>query len=84
MPDGFAVSLCFAGGGAFANGRFVFDKDANLWSGQNWMPGSQSGLVHSIGGGVAKVHAQQDPSFTGAHRHGHRRGGYKAQHTGGA
>src|SRR5271166_5216092 len=55
VPDDFALSLCFAGGGMYANGRFMFDKDGNLWSGQNWMPGSQSGVNHSIGGGVIKV-----------------------------
>jgi len=55
VPDDFSLSLCFAGGGMFANGRFMFDKDGNLWSGQNWMPGSQSGVNHSIGGGVIKV-----------------------------
>src|SRR5271167_600803 len=55
VPDDFVLSLCFAGGGMYANGRFMFDKDANLWSGQNWMPGSQSGVVNSIGGGVIKV-----------------------------
>jgi len=53
-PPDFALSLCFAGGGMFANGRFMFDADGNLWSGQNWMPGSQSGVVRSIGGGVIK------------------------------
>jgi hypothetical protein len=53
-PPDFALSLCFAGGGMCANGRFMFDKDGNLWSGQNWMPGSQSGVVRSIGGGVIK------------------------------
>ena len=54
-PPDFALSLCFAGGGMFANGRFMFDAEGNLWSGQNWMPGSQSGVVHSIGGGVLKI-----------------------------
>jgi hypothetical protein len=53
-PPDFALSLAFAGGGMFANGRFMFDADGNLWSGQNWMPGSQSGVVRSIGGGVIK------------------------------
>ena len=38
----------------FANGKFMFDADGNLWSGQNWMPGSQSGVTHNIGGGVIK------------------------------
>jgi hypothetical protein len=53
-PPDFALSLCFAGGGTFANGRFMFDANGNLWSGQNWMPGSQSGVNKSIGGGVTK------------------------------
>jgi hypothetical protein len=54
-PPDFALSLCFAGGGMFANGRFMFDSDGNLWCGQNWMPGSQSGVLKSIGGGVIKM-----------------------------
>lgn len=53
-PPDFALSLCFAGGGLFAPGKFVFDADGNLWSGQNWMPGSQSGVVHNIGGATVK------------------------------
>lgn len=55
VPPDFALTLCFAGGGMYANGRFMFDKDGNLWSGQNWMPGSQSGVIRNIGGGVIKV-----------------------------
>jgi hypothetical protein len=54
-PPDFMISLCFAGGGMCANGRFMFDTDGNLWSGQNWMPGSQSGTIRSIGGGVLKM-----------------------------
>lgn len=54
-PPDFALSLCFAGGGMCANGRFMFDAEGNLWSGQNWMPGSQSGVLRSIGGGVLKM-----------------------------
>jgi hypothetical protein len=53
-PDDFALSLCFSGGGDYANGRFMFDADGNLWSGMNWMPGSQSGVNKSTGGGVGK------------------------------
>ncbi len=53
-PPDFALSLCFSGGGMYANGRFMFDAEGNLWSGQNWMPGSQSGVIQSIGGGVIK------------------------------
>src|SRR6516164_4168007 len=54
VPDDFALSLCFSGGGDYANGRFMFDADGNLWSGQNWLPGSQSGVNKSTGGGVIK------------------------------
>jgi hypothetical protein len=54
IPPDFSLSLCFAGGGVYANGRFMFDASGNLWSGQNWMPGSQSGVNKSIGGGVVK------------------------------
>ena len=53
-PDDFALSLCFSGGGDYANGRFMFDPEGNLWSGMNWMPGSQSGVNKSTGGGVGK------------------------------
>jgi len=54
VPDDFALSLCFSGGGNYANGRFMFDAEGNMWSGMNWMPGSQSGVNKSTGGGVAK------------------------------
>ncbi len=54
-PDDFALMLCFAGGGMCGNGRLMFDAEGNLWSGQNWMPGSQSGTIKSIGGGVLKM-----------------------------
>lgn len=60
-PPDFMLSLCFAGGGVYANGRFMFDADGNLWSGQNWMPGSQSGVNRSIGGGVAKFSPNGTP-----------------------
>src|SRR5260221_9758907 len=57
VPDDFALSLCFAGGGVYSAGRLMFDADGNLWSGQNWMAGSQSGVNQSIGGGVVKISA---------------------------
>jgi hypothetical protein len=53
-PPDFALMLCFAGGGVCAAGKFMFDADGNLWSGVNWMPGSQSGVTHGIGGGTIK------------------------------
>ena len=60
-PPDFALSLCFAGGGMCANGRFMFDADGNLWSGQNWTPGSQSGTIRNIGGGVIKFSPNGTP-----------------------
>ena len=54
VPADFALTLCFSGGGDYANGRFMFDAEGNLWSGQNWLPGSQSGVNKSTGGGVIK------------------------------
>ena len=53
-PNDFALILRFSGGGLYAPGRLMFDADGNLWSGVNWMPGSQSNAVKNIGGGVAK------------------------------
>jgi hypothetical protein len=53
-PPDFVLALWFGGGGSYANGNFCFDADGNLWSGTNWMPGSQSGVLKSIGGGVIK------------------------------
>ena len=50
----FAFILRFAGGGNYAPGRVMVDPDGNLWSGSNWMPGSQASAVLGIGGGVAK------------------------------
>lgn len=55
VPDDFALSLCFAGGGVYSPGRLMFDAEGNQWSGQNWMAGSQSGVNTSIGGGVVKM-----------------------------
>ena len=54
VPDDFCLSLCFSGGGCYASGRLMFDAEGNLWCGMNWMPGSQSGVNKSIGGGVGK------------------------------
>jgi ethanolamine utilization protein EutQ (cupin superfamily) len=68
VPDDFVLSLCFAGGGVYSAGRLMFDSEGNLWSGQNWMAGSQSGVNQSIGGGVVKLSpdgAALSPPITG-------------------
>jgi hypothetical protein len=67
-PEDFALSLCFSGGGDYANGRFMFDAEGNLWCGMNWMPGSQSGVNKSTGGGVGKFSSNGtalSPAITG-------------------
>ncbi len=53
-PKSFSLSLRFEGGGALALGKVMLDHKGNAWSGANWMPGSQSGVINSIGGGVAR------------------------------
>ena len=53
-PPDFTLSLWFGGGGSYANGNMVFDADGNMWCGVNWLPGSQSGVRKSIGGGLIK------------------------------
>jgi len=75
--DDFTLSLCFSGGGAYATGRFMFDTNGNLWSGMNWMPGSQSGVNKSTGGGVGKYSPTERrfPANHRLHRHGHQRRG---------
>ena len=52
QPKSFALSLVFNGGGALGLGKLMFDGKGSMWSGTNWMPGSQSGVVNNIGGGV--------------------------------
>ena len=53
-PNDFALVLRFSGGGLYAPGRLMFDAEGNLWSGVNWMPGSQSNAAKNIGGGAVK------------------------------
>lgn len=54
-PKDFALFLKFTDGGVFAGGRVTFDSEGNMWSGQNWTPGSQSGVIKGIGGGIVKL-----------------------------
>jgi hypothetical protein len=53
-PNDFTLILRFSGGGLYAAGRLMFDADGNLWSGVNWMPGSQSNAAKNIGRGAVK------------------------------
>ena len=54
-PPDFAMILKFAGGGIYSAGKLSVDATGNIWSGQNWMAGSQSGVVHNIGGNTIKM-----------------------------
>src|SRR5262249_54708698 len=53
-PRDFTLALWFGGGGSYSNGNMIFDAEGNMWSGCNWMAGSQSGVHTSIGGGLIK------------------------------
>ena len=53
-PSDFALSLWFDGGGTLAPGKLSIDANGNVWSGVNWMPGSQSSVATNLGGGTAK------------------------------
>ena len=57
VPHDFSLMVRLIGGGTYSPGRLMFDNRGQLWSGQNWMPGSQSGLNTSIGGGVVQLDA---------------------------
>ena len=68
QPESFSLSIRLQGGGAFALGKLSFDQKGHLWSGANWIPGSQSGVVNSIGGGMThfdQTGTAQSPAITG-------------------
>lgn len=67
-PPDWAMILQFAGGGTYSAGKLSPDTEGNIWSGQNWMPGSQSGVIRNIGGGTVKLAADGtalSPPITG-------------------
>ena len=74
-PPTISPSRCVSrAAGITPHGRFMFDAEGNLWSGMNWMPGSQSGVNKSTGGGVSEVQPQRNGALAAdhrLHRHGH-------------
>jgi hypothetical protein len=83
VPPDFTLSLCFAGGGMYANGRFMLDTEGNLWSGQNWMPGSQSGGGSKHRRRRSEDDAKWDAALAANHRlHRHGSGWRRLGHPG--
>ena len=73
QPKDFALMVRLTGGGIYSAGRLMFDDRGQLWSGQNWMPGSQSNLSSAIGGGVVRLAPDGtaiSPPLTGYDRQG--------------
>ena len=56
-PKDFALMIRFEDGGIYAPGKLAFDKKGTLWSGQNWMPASQSNVSRGLGGGTVRLSA---------------------------
>ncbi|MGG8494773.1 hypothetical protein ACQY1Q_00010 [Tenacibaculum sp. TC6] len=54
-PEDFSMILAFGQGGICAPGKLSLDKEGNLWTGLNWMPGAQNGVYQGIGGGLVKL-----------------------------
>lgn len=54
-PNEFALAVRFSGGGIYSPGKLEMDKKGNIWTGNNWMPGSQSNTLRGIGGGMTKL-----------------------------
>ena len=72
-PDDFALIVRITYGGIYSPGRMMFDNRGQLWSGQNWMPGTQANLANSIGGGVVQLDFQGkpvSPTVSGYNRQG--------------
>lgn len=54
-PNEFALAVRFSGGGIYSPGKLEKDEHGNIWTGNNWMPGSQSNTLRGIGGGMSKL-----------------------------
>jgi hypothetical protein len=61
VPNDFVLALWFGGGGSYSNGNMCFDAEGNMWCGQNWLAGSQSGVLKSTGGGLIKFSPNGTP-----------------------
>jgi len=54
-PSAWTLSLVYAGGGLNALGGVAIDGEGNMWTGDNFLVGSQSTIYSGFGGGISKL-----------------------------
>jgi len=54
-PSAWTLSLAYAGGGLNSLGGVAIDGDGNMWTGDNFLVGSQSTIYSGVGGGISKI-----------------------------
>jgi streptogramin lyase len=54
-PSAWTLSLVYAGGGLSALGGVAIDGEGNMWTGDNFLVGSQSTIYSGFGGGISKL-----------------------------
>jgi len=54
-PNAWTLSLVYAGGGLNSLGGVAIDGEGNMWTGDNFLVGSQSTIYSGFGGGVSKL-----------------------------
>ena len=54
-PSAWTLSLVYAGGGLNSLGGIAIDGEGNMWTGDNFLVGSQSTIYSGFGGGISKI-----------------------------
>jgi hypothetical protein len=54
-PSAWTLSLVYAGGGLNSLGGVAIDGEGNMWTGDNFLVGSQSTIYSGFGGGISKI-----------------------------
>jgi len=54
-PSAWTLSLVYAGGGLNSLGGIAIDGEGNMWTGDNFLVGSQSTIYKGFGGGISKI-----------------------------
>src|SRR6266567_4694307 len=54
-PGAWTLSLVYAGGGLNSLGGVAIDGEGNMWTGDNFLVGSQSTIFRGFGGGISKI-----------------------------